>query len=423
MMFTVPLGWFDPDVGDYLPHYDSTKGPKSMTPEQWPRKGDQDQRRTAAGKPDPTGRFKWTDARYTATGSVKVKAKWELKGLISQGTRVSEAGTGARQERDSRYEERFGLQPGDAARLREERNEDREGGRRESRGQGGDWGSSRACCEMLGRGGTDPVTGEAIESSTCLPYIEAIAMGDPSGSDFTFGTAAPSLSEDTHSNRQWIEAPEVVEERTAVAQRFIRHFGPAVRLANLHARPLTTSVRVFLSLVRAGKVYMIVDAENHQKDDQSGRWNAGDVYDLAVTLVDSKSGSTVAVLFHECNRFGKLDAQQQARAIAAINSHPDVLCCAWGHGPEWKWAIEPAGRHKRDGSDGIDIKEVVLQVMPRAVRRAASAVGNMRWSMSQNLWVPVMGLRRTAYHQALPDCITEGIVSSALGRALVSVCM
>ena len=97
MMFTVPLGWFDPDVGDYLPHYDSTKGPKSMTPEQWPRKGDQDQRRTAAGKPNPTGRFKWTDARYTATGSVKVKAKWERYGLISQGTRVSEAGTGARQ--------------------------------------------------------------------------------------------------------------------------------------------------------------------------------------------------------------------------------------------------------------------------------------------------------------------------------------
>ena len=276
---------------------------------------------------------------------------------------------------------------------------------------------------MLGRRGTDPVTGEAIESSTCLPHIEAIAMGDPNGSDFTFGTAAPSLSEDAHGNRQWIEALKVVEERNAVAQRFIRHFGPVVRLASLPARPQTTSMRVFLSLVRAGKVYMKVDAENHRKDDPSGHWNAGDVYDLAVTLVDSKSGSTVAVLFHECSRFGKLDAQQQARAIAAINSHPDTLCCAWGHGPEWKWAIEPAGRCKRDGSDGIDIKEAVLQVMPRAVRQAASAVGNMQWSMSQNLWVPVMGLRRTAYHQALSDCITEGIISSALGRALVSVCM
>eukprot|EP00966_Prymnesium_polylepis_P187081 4336834-Prymnesium_polylepis.1 len=85
--------------------------------------------------------------------------------------------------------------------------------------------------------------------------------------------------------------------------------------------------------------------------------------------------------------------------------------------------MEPAGRRKPDGSDGIDIKEAVLQVMPKAVRRAVSAAGDMRWSMSQNLWVPVMGLRRTAYHQALPDCITEGIVSSALGRALVRVCM
>ena len=38
--------------------------------------------------------------------------------------------------------------------------------------------------------------------------------------------------------------------------------------------------------------------------------------------------------------------------------------------------------------------------------------------MSQNLWVPVMGLRRTAYHQALPDCILEGIISATLDRAL-----
>ena len=422
MMFSVPLGWFDPDLGDYLPHYDSTKGPKSMTPEQWPRKGDQDQRRTAAGKPDPTGRFKWTDAKFTPTGVYKVKAKWELKGLISQGTRVSEAGTGARAERDSSYEERFGLQPGDAARLREERNEEREGGRRESRGPGS-WGSSRACCEMLGRRGTDPVTGEAIQANTCLPHIVAIAMGNPNGSDFTFGTAAPSLSVDAQSHRQWIEAPEVVEERNAVAQRFICHFGPPVRSASLPACSLTTSLRVYLSAVRAGKVYMLVDAESHRLDDSSSHWKAGDVYDLAVTLVDSKSGSTVAVLFQECNRFGKLDAQSQARAIAAIRSRPDTLCCAWGHGPEWKWAIEPAGRRKPCGSDGIDIKEAILRVMPAAVRRAASAVGNKRWSMSQNLWVPVMGLRHTAYHKALPDCITEGIVSSALGRALMRVCM
>jgi len=38
--------------------------------------------------------------------------------------------------------------------------------------------------------------------------------------------------------------------------------------------------------------------------------------------------------------------------------------------------------------------------------------------MSQNLVVPEMGLRRTAYHQALPDVLTEGIGASAFGRVL-----
>eukprot|EP00966_Prymnesium_polylepis_P262452 6062412-Prymnesium_polylepis.1 len=80
---------------------------------------------------------------------------------------------------------------------------------------------------------------------------------------------------------------------------------------------------------------MLVDAESHRKADPSGLWNKGDVYDLAVTLVDSKSGSTMMVLFHECNRRGRLDVRQQVRAIAAIRFRPDVLCCAWGHGPEW----------------------------------------------------------------------------------------
>eukprot|EP00966_Prymnesium_polylepis_P242818 5615423-Prymnesium_polylepis.1 len=151
---------------------------------------------------------------------------------------------------------------------------------------------------MLGRRGTDPVTGEAIQSNACLPHIVAIAMGDPNGSDFAFGIAAPSLSVHAQSNRQWIEAPDVVEERNAVAQRLICHFGPPVRPTSLPACSQTTSLRVYLSAVRAGKAYMLVDAESHRKDDSSGRWKAWDVYDMAVTLIDSKSGSTIAVLFH-----------------------------------------------------------------------------------------------------------------------------
>ena len=164
---------------------------------------------------------------------------------------------------------------------------------------------------------------------------------------------------------------------------------------------------------------MMVDGEAHRKADSSGQglWDKGDSYDLSITLVDTRTGSTIAVLFHVCRHNGKLKPEDYAEAITAIRSRPDVICCAWGRGPEWKDAIKPAGREKLDGSDGIDLKEAVVQVMP-STRRAVSEQGDKRWSNSQNLWVPVMGLRRTAYHQALPDCVTEGIVASALGRAL-----
>ena len=70
-----------------------------------------------------------------------------------------------------------------------------------------------------------------------------------------------------------------------------------------------------------------------------------------------------------------------------------------------------------DGADGINLKEVIIQVAPK-LRWAASAEGGARGSMSQNLIVPVMGLRRTAYHEALPDVLTEGIGASAFGRVL-----
>jgi hypothetical protein len=251
-----------------------------------------------------------------------------------------------------------------------------------------------------------------------LPHIEEIALGDPNGNEFTFGSASPALSTDANRRRQWIETAETASKRDGVAERWIAHFGPVIPLSSLPKRPQTTSLRAYVRAVSAGKLVMKVDGEAHREDDPNGHYKKGDVYDLCVTLCDPRTGSTVEVLFHECERYGKLDETRKAAAIAAIQSRPDALCCAWGHGPEWKWAIEPAGRRKVDGSDGIDLKEAVLQVMPSCIRRAASAVDECRWSMSQNLWVPVMGLRRMAYHQALPDCVTEGIVASALGRAL-----
>ena len=298
--------------------------------------------------------------------------------------------------------------------------------RRDSRGPGS-WGSCRACNELFGRAGTDLVSREKYEASKCAEHVMRIAVSDPNGSDFTFVTASPPLSTasvprappqlSTAQRLSFTVAPADVPKHDACAQRYCSHFGPPALLSSLPDRRLTTSTHVYLTAVGNGDLIKKVDAESHREDDPNGRWKAGDVYDFAVTLEDPRSGSTVAVLFHKRRRYSKLDGVDKAGAVAALRSFPDALTTAYGHGPEWKWAIEPAGLRKADGSDGIDVKEVVLQVMPRS-RRGPSQQGEQRWSMSQNLWVPVMGLRRTAYHMALPDCITEAIVCSALGRAL-----
>ena len=433
------LGW------NGLPHSD---GAKRMSEEVWPRRspGHEDKAwRTASGEPvsksgagaqfsfekaDPRpGRSRWgvwKDVQHKIAG--KSTAILQADGSFKRDYVKEEAARStAILQADGSFKRDYVTEEAARTTTHAEReadyeiaNPDEETGeptRRASRGPGS-WGSSRACCEMLGRKGHDPVTGEALESSTCLPHIKKIALGDPNGNEFTFGSASPALSTDANGRRQWIETAETVAKRDAVAHRWLAHFGPAVRLSSLPARRQTTSLCTYLRAVRAGKLLMFVDAEGHREADPHGRYQKGDVYDFAVTLVDPQTGSTIAVLFHECERYGKLNATQKAAGIAATRSRPDALCCAWGYGPEWEFAIEPAGRRKVDGSDGIDLKEATLQVMPSCVRHAASSTGDRRWSMSQNLWVPVMGLRRTAYHEALPDCVTEGIGASALGRAL-----
>ena len=206
-------------------------------------------------------------------------------------------------------------------------------------------------------------------------------------------------------------------------------------------------MQAFVRAVQSRRLLMIVDAEAHRGDGKTGQWKAGDMYDIAVTLMDPATGSTVAVLYSKRIWKGKLDRKHKDAAVAAMQSRPDALLCAYGRGPEWQ-LIKEAGRELIGGSDGVNLCEAFLQVMPD-LRRAASAEGDQRWSMSQNLWVPEvsrgcepthrcmlprdhtkagltlwlsripqMGLRRTAYHEALPDCITEGVVVAAIGRAL-----
>lgn len=149
--------------------------------------GERPRPRDERGHPGSTGCYQYRPARPTHNANWEWR-DWPEEATVARNARDLAAGTSTR-KRDDAYE------------IAHPNPETGEPERRHSRGPGS-WGSSRACCEMLGHRGTDPVTGETIESTTCLPHIEAIAMGDPNGTDFTFGPAAPSLSVDAHSNRQ-----------------------------------------------------------------------------------------------------------------------------------------------------------------------------------------------------------------------------
>jgi hypothetical protein len=267
---------------------------------------------------------------------------------------------------------------------------------------------------MLGRAGVDPETGARIPKGTLLPHLERIALEHPNDGPFTFATKVPDLGVD----QTWFEAPEMVQARTEVAERWLEHYGPLVRLSGLSETHNTVGLRAWLE----SDEFLLIDGESHRADGKSG--HKGEVYDIAVGRIQRSTGSLLEVLIHRRKPTGVLDTNDDDAILAAINLHPNLPLCAWGHGPEWRW-IDKAGRRVKnaegtrvdDGSDGIDLKEAIVQVVPK-MRRAASAEGVARGSMSQDLIVPVMALRRTAYHEALPDVLTEGIGASAFSRVL-----
>jgi hypothetical protein len=60
-------------------------------------------------------------------------------------------------------------------------------------------------------------------------------------------------------------------------------------------------------------------------------------------------------------------------------------------------------RKAADGSDGFDVRECILQVLPR-MRNLTHADDTCRFSLSMNLLTPLFGLRAAPFHTALRDC-------------------
>ena len=98
--------------------------------------------------------------------------------------------------------------------------------------------------------------------------------------------------------------------------------------------------------------------------------------------------------------------------MAAIQSRPDALCVAYGPGPEWSWVINDSGM------ECINAWQVFKDLVPHMQHAKSDQNQERQWTLAQGLWVPVFGLHWKAFHRALADCVTEGVVISAVGRAL-----
>ena len=267
------------------------------------------------------------------------------------------------------------------------------------------WASRSSHPKLLGR----TPSGFVLQSSKALPHISAIATADPNFGPFTFDSLAAltdKLSPDpVTGHRRHIETADAVAKSDKTAQAWVQYFGSRSQPAH------GSRSYKFLNAVRQGQKVMVFDAEG---DKQSGT-----VWELAITICDPQTGSTEEVLFDEtaygvANGYGptSLSGAAKTRALAAIQSRPNALCIAYGAGPEWSWVINDSG------VECIDALEVIRDVMPLMRQAKSDPDPERQWTLGQGLWVPVFGLHWKVFHRGLADCVTEGIVLSALGRAL-----
>ena len=241
------------------------------------------------------------------------------RGLISQGNRVSEE-PGRRRQREDAYEEKHGGQ------LCESR--------------GTNTGSSRVSNEIL---------------KLNLPHVRAIAMTDPIKGPFVW----PNGGEAT-----------MVPDRDGVVARIANTFG-VVQLSSLD--PNKPQVNALLKLVEAFEKnvpLIIVDTEFDPA--------TGDVNDLAVVVCNWNG---VVIDSKQWQQQPKLHTTQFDEWQEYINEHKKNLVVCWGNTELELFAR--AGRRIADGSDGIDVREAVLQVLSLMSGPLAQADFAMRFGPGQ----------------------------------------
>ena len=198
--------------------------------------------------------------------------------------------------------------------------------------------------------------------------------------------------------------------------------------------PNGRSVEVLLSQQAKCGVYMLADTEfvrpdwspagsiDHDVDpfapdvDSPDPTKARDVYsriyDISLPIVDCRGN-----VLERWNRrspdrtpFAATAAGQQilTDAIERLRSYrPEALRICWGN-PELA-LFTMAGVRPPDRSNGIDVRQALLAVMPWC-----KPSGRVPFSTSQNLIVPFLGLRLGPLHWAEPDTFDEAVTITAL---------
>ena len=268
----------------------------------------------------------------------------------------------------------------------EERQEQMLGGRRASRGLG---------CHTASK------SVEILEGQ--LSHVIEISLKHPQHGPFVWNSAGEAL---------------MAPQRQAVAARIDTKFGPSLSLSSLNSA--SPNVNSLLTLVRAceeKETIMIVDTEFHTNEDTAlvPRWEGRAVYDLAIAVI--QWDGTVIESRRWLDRHGAVSEAQFAEARGFLAARPKQLVCCWGSA-EFEF-FRSAGRKPADGTDGFDVRECILQVLP-GMRNLATADDTRRFSLSMDLLTPLFGLRAAPFHTALCDCEGEAVIITAFIRHLCS---
>ena len=139
------------------------------------------------------------------------------------------------------------------------------------------------------------------------------------------------------------------------------------------------------------------------------------MYDLAIAVV--QWDGTVVDSRRWLERRGALSEAQLAEARGFLAARPRQPVCCWGSA-EFEF-FRAAGRKAANGSDGFDVRECILQVLP-GLRNLTSADDTRRFSLSMDLLTPLFGLRAAPFHTALCDCEGEAVIITAFIRHICS---